>query len=181
MNKFFLFFVFFFLFSLIIFLIIFQKNIINRLGDVFKPKPGYCLILEEKNCKKVKIIDFNGAKIAVGNLPPGSILFSPTNGFYSDTIFYSLNSDSKDFGLTINSLSNSIEESYVFIDSNKVTANFDQSITKKINKGDQIKKIYNKTLKFLPEYNLIFYITKKDPELGINPNNDLLFELFNLR
>ena len=181
MNKFFLFFIFFFLSVLIVITIFFQKTLVNKLTDVFKPKPGYCLILEEKNCKKIKVIDFNGVKIAVGNLPQGSILFSPVDGSYSDTIFSSLDNNTQDFGLTINSLNNGISERYVFIDSNKITDNFNQSIIKKTEKGNQIKKIYNKTLNFLPEYNLIFYITKKDPKLGLTPNSDLLFELFKLR
>lgn len=57
----------------------------------FIPKPGSCLILQEKYCKKAKIINNNISKsdIALGfNLPKETPVFSPAAGRISSPLIF---------------------------------------------------------------------------------------------
>lgn len=52
------------------------------------PRPGSCLILEEKNCKKVQFITNPNAPeelLAAYKVPQGTIVFSPIEGEFSNT------------------------------------------------------------------------------------------------
>ncbi len=48
-----------------------------------KPVPGSCLVLEEKYCKTIILVDLDGYLMAVGKLPVGTPIFSPYDGMIS--------------------------------------------------------------------------------------------------
>jgi len=153
------------LFGIVIFLVIIGGFLVVDkvwLHKVFKAAvatPGSCLILEEKNCKKIKIVEKDGAKIAVADLPKGSVLFSPIDGHYDNGISF----EDNDLGTVVNSgeLTDIDNKSYVFRYS-KLSERQNKS-TDLIKKGDEIGKINSLKLKGFKNYNLVFYVLKKLP------------------
>lgn len=138
-------------------------------------KPGKCLILDDNFSKYVKIISKNGHKIAVANLPQGTMLFSPVAGLYNNTdCFHSPGEKNQalwDFGAMVKSAGKD-GITYVFIYSKKSERNFKGSGD--IKKGDQIGTLNNIDLKyFVSGYNFAFYMYQ--PNMN---GDDLLLKMF---
>lgn len=76
-----------FYFVLLVFFLVGVFLIIDKflLHLIFKPKPGICLILEQKYCKKGKLFyDKDGNINSIEySLPSSAFLFSPVSGNYS--------------------------------------------------------------------------------------------------
>lgn len=146
-------------------------------------KPGTCLILSEINCRKVKIIDYEGYKMAVASLPKGTILFSPFYGQYNNTLSYHLKSDLRDFGAILNSsgLGDLNNKSYTFIYSKQSERKIDRDNS--IKKGEEIGRIDSFKLKNFKDYNFVFYISQRNPNdiSKFISANDMLLKMFPLK
>lgn len=142
---------------------------LNLLENFFEPHAGSCLILEEKYCKTVKLIDNPNnavAKIAVFNLPKGALIFAPADGYYSNvpTFFYK-DSNSGMYktypGSTINvskdQLASSVTSSYNFIYFKEV----ESAHQEKIKRGEIIATVSDKKIDFLGNFNLVFSATDR--------------------
>ena len=154
---------------------------IETIKKFFEPKPGSCLILTEKNCKKVKIIESNGGKIAVADLPKGSILFSPIDGRFNNNLEFSIKNDLKDFGLYLIDPSLGINtEIYSFVFPKEINFEIKSDEENMIKKGVQVGKIFGIKLNNFGDYNLVFYISKmKTDNSGFVSMDDLLLKMFN--
>jgi hypothetical protein len=149
------------------------------LKKIFEQKPGSCLILTEKNCKKVKIIQLNGAKKAVADLPSGSILFSPIFGQYNNTlVFQSKDGSKKDFGAKLDSdISNIMEDKIYNVIYSKKSERINNS-DYSIEKGEQIGIVDKVKLKNYKDYNLVFYVGNIDKKNNFILDNDFLLKMF---
>jgi len=169
------------LFGVAIFLIIIGGFLIVDkvwLHKVFKPAvatPGSCLVLEEKYCKKITIIEKNGQKGAVANLPDGVILFSPIDSTSITDLFVHNEDDSNqnnwDFGIEISNDSNVL---YDFIYSKKDNLK-NKSVLKK---GEQIGIVSSKKLKKFDGYNFVFTMSQ-DSDDNFEKSNEMLLKIFN--
>lgn len=146
-------------------------------AKVLAPKPGSCLILTEENCKKIKVIDMNGAKVAVADLPKDAVLFSPVSGEYNNGVFYHKEGDTDkknwDFGLMITDSNNQV---YSFLYS-KISEESIKNLS--IKKGDQIGVVNDVKLKKYGDYNFLLSIFQSIPNSNqINLADDLLLKMF---
>jgi hypothetical protein len=157
-------------------------TILWKMGIVAKvlaPKPGSCLILIEDNCKKVSVISLNGVKIAVAKLPKGSIVFSPINGQYNNTLIIrkSLNAgeNDQDYGATVKSSDN---KKYTFLYSKLNERKLDTN-TSLIKAGDQIGSVNSVSLKNYGDYNFILSIIQITPNSNKSVSlDDVVLKMF---
>lgn len=155
-------------------IIVFLFFRLNLFQSIFRPRAGSCLVLEEKYCKNVKLIPNPNnptSKIAVFDLPIGTPIFAPTDGYYSNTptFFHKIqNTDEyKTYpGSTItvskNNTVKTVEAVYnlvYFVEKESVT-------TERIKKGDVIGTISDKKIDYLGNYNLVFSATDQKIENG---------------
>lgn len=156
------------------------------------PKPGSCLVLEEKYCKNFTTIknprDPNRL-LAVAKLPSGAILFSPAEGLFSDTpTFFFEDSQTKQItkypGATVivskDGTSKTVTEIFSLIYYKK-GLNTDLSTTKK---GEVLGTVSDKTIDFLGDYNLVIGITKQNLIEGkavFTGDNDQLKSLLKIK
>lgn len=150
------------------------------LHKIFIEKPGSCLVLSESNCKKVKIIEINGQKVAVANLVKGSILFSPTNGNYNaEVVVHNENeTDNKkwDYGTNIEKVDSNNTTTYSFLYSK--SSEIKNNNANIIEKGKQFGTVNDTKLNYYNQYNFVFNIYQTDEKFEITQNNDLLSNLF---
>ena len=153
------------------------KNLSSRFSD--KPKPGSCLILEEKYCKQAVVLknpNVSNAQLVAYRVPKGTLLFAPIDGKYDSSSHFAYKdstgklqyyggaiiADSKDYrAVNINAF-------YNFIYFNQET----QFPLPQIKKGDTIGSISEKTVAVFGDYNLVFNITKQTIENGRVLNSD---------
>ncbi len=157
-----------------------SQNLSLRLSN--EPKPGSCLILEEKYCKSVKFIQdpITDGSLAVYKLSPKTTLFSPVDGFQGTATFFFKDRSILYPGVSINvGRDNTIETRtaiYSFIFYGKVDAN--KSSAKK---GEVISELSDKTIDSLGDYNLAVRITKQtnytvdDRSLGHSANTKVYY------
>lgn len=91
-----------FLLVLIITLVIISLNvsILTKFTSFFQPYPGSCLILEEKYCKRKKVISDPaglGYQLVIFKVPSGATLFSPQEGDFSSTAVFTKIVNGKEF------------------------------------------------------------------------------------
>ncbi|RJR24758.1 hypothetical protein C4578_02455 [Candidatus Microgenomates bacterium] len=157
-----------------------RKDLREKITGVFEPKPGSCLILEEKYCKEVKIIPHPTEEnifIAAANLPVGTLIFSPIDGYYSDSTNSYKNEDGTKsrypgFIIMISedgtfSKTEGVHGFVVFSDET-----FKNSVVKK---GDKLGRVSDKKIDRVGDYNLIYSITKyerNEDEINIQFVND---------
>lgn len=132
------------------------------------PKPGNCLILEEKYCKLGTVIEnpnFPEDKFIAFKLPAGTILFSPADGESQGTSTFSFK-DSKGqatdmLGTTVivskDGTVKTISAFYNFIYDKQEQKEF----AKKVKGGEVLGQILDKNLPIFTNYNLVFGITKQ--------------------
>lgn len=173
MKRFFIF-LSFVLIIILVSVFVFRKTLFEKLNH-FLHRPGSCLILEEKYCKNVKIIDFFDGKMAVANLPKETILFSPLDGYFDSRIIFSTKDGLEDECISVNKSVSGLEtETYFLIFSKENDNKFGL-----IKKGDQIGKVLKEKLNNLEDYNLAFYISQKKPDNnGFMLRDDLLIKIF---
>lgn len=161
---------FIFISTLVIY--IYKPSTFQNISSKFagKPRPGSCLILEEKYCKNFKLIpNPNDPKgiLAVFKIPEGSNLFAPIGGFYSSTptFFFKDTESNKDrtypgaaIAVGRESNSKSITAIYGFVFFSQAQK-FSSSAIKK---GDIISEISDKPIDYFGSYNLVFAITKQN-------------------
>lgn len=150
------------------------------LHKIFKITPGSCLILTENNCKKVKIIEINGRKVAVAKLPKNSVLFSPINGIYNNEVTSHSEEENDikkwDYGMNIEKVdsNNTTTYSFLYSKASEIKTN-DANI---IEKGKQFGIVNDTNLNYYNQYNFVFNIYQTDEKFEITQNNDLLSNLF---
>lgn len=131
-------------------------------------KPGNCLILEEKYCGGVKLIkNPNNPKglLAAYNVPKGTILFAPSDGYFSDTSSFSFKTASGKplayEGVTINTSKDTKINTTNTIFSFVYFKDINNSYLLTIKKGEIIGKVSDKKIDVFGNYNLIFTITRQ--------------------
>lgn len=153
---------------------------ITFFGPSNKPRPGSCLILQEKYCKQVQFIDdpnTPGELLAAYNIPKGAPIFTPADGRFSKTTF--LFKDSTGKFITYPGISVTVGEDqtthifdirYSFI----YFTERDHLVRDVIKKGDIIGIVSNSSTDYLGNYNLAVRITKSNPEGKVQKNSKLL-------
>jgi len=156
------------------------------------PKPGRCLILEEKYCKKAKLINDPGnpnGLLAAYRVDKGAVLFAPVEGFYSHTptFFFTKDKTTKEVvkypGATISiSKDNSARTTsaiYSFIYFKEKEGSYSR-----IRKREIIGAVSNKPIDFLGDYNLIVGVSKQRLAQGkivFENDSDQLKRILNLK
>ncbi len=141
----------------------------SPLTNFSTPKPGNCLILEEKYCKQGTIIanpNFPEDKFMAFKVPAGTTLFSPVDGESQGTSDFSFKDTSK--GGVVNmsgtvvivSKDGTVQTISAFY--NLIYYKQGQKETsRKIKKGEILGQILDKNLPVFTNYNLVFGITKQ--------------------
>jgi hypothetical protein len=153
-------------FLLALFNVFFER--LTFLGGFWNPKPGSCLIVQEKYCQKVQFISnpmSTDGVVAAFQLPKGATLFSPVDGVYSEASFNLVKGESDNSktaypGTTI----------LVSKDGNFLTAEEIYSLIyfgdkkregkPEIKKGEILGTISSKKIDYFGDYNLVFNVSK---------------------
>jgi hypothetical protein len=157
------------------------------------PKPGSCLILEEKYCRKgilIKDPSSPDGLLAAFKIPKGTVLFAPVDGFYSHTptFFFIKDEATKEVvkypGATIsvgeNNTSGEVKEIYSFI----YFKQKENSYPTGIKRGEIIGWVAEKPIDFLGDYNLVVGITEQkniEGKIIFEDNNERLKTLLNIK
>lgn len=155
--------------------LIVDKVWLHKVFKVAVAKPGSCLVLEEKNCKKIKIIEKDGYKMAVATLPKGSVLFSPVSGTYNNTLTIhdenEIDIKKWDYATNIGIInSDKILTEYFFTYSKLNEINNKNTIEK----GKKFGTVNNTKLKSFNDYNFVFTIYQESLDIS----NNLLLKMF---
>lgn len=128
-------------------------------------KPGSCTILEEKYCAGVKLIKNPNSPdnlIAAFNVPNGTLIFAPNDGYFSDTVSFSFKPTSDIYsGAIINTSKDTKANTENTIFSLIYFKEDNNPYPLEIKKGQIIGKISGKKISALGDYNLIFAVTKQ--------------------
>lgn len=131
------------------------------------PKPGSCLVVEEKYCKGGKLIpnprNPQMWMLVAYKIPKGASIFSPTDGKYVRSNGFSFD-DQKIYpggSIFISKGPQKIIYSLVYFSEQEVIRN-----QQPINKGDVISRISDRTIDSLGDYNLIVTVTKQYVDQG---------------
>jgi hypothetical protein len=156
----------------------------------YKPKPGSCLILEEKYCDKGVFFPhpLNPQNSVVAfKLPKGTKIFTPDNGLFSASPKFILKKE-KDKTITHSGLSikkgtnqkgilygfiTGINQSFIKLES--------ESETKEVLKGELLVDISDINVNFFGNYNLIFTLKRFDQSQEKSESNQKeIKKIFNL-
>lgn len=139
-------------------------------NNYFKPKPGSCLILEEKYCRKVKLISvpwIDKGQIAVFNLPKGTIIFAPVDGNFSRTPSYNFPGVTEAYpgaNILISKDGTLSEAEYIY---DFIYFKNEEFVGKnKVKKGDKLASISEREITAVGNYNFIFTVEKYINESG---------------
>jgi len=159
--------------------------------SAFAPKPGSCLILEEKYCNQGKIIDDptgTGLKLVVFNLPKGAVLFAPVGGNFliNPTFIFKKEDQTISYSgasLVVSPRGNisNFETSYgfIFYKEKEFPENVEDNVW--IQKGKAMATISEKNLDLFGPYNLAVTIEKrveKDGKITFESDEALMESLF---
>jgi len=159
----------FFLFIVILFIDIFLLAVCvyptNILLSLFEPRPGSCLIFEEKYCKKGEPIYYNNHLIGAGyRLPKKAVVFAPFDGEVSTSITANLEKKGEKFqypGAAVNVFDDIHHIKYniraVYYD-----ARSQQLPTYNIKRGEVFAIVSEKTINIFGDYNLILGFSQHD-------------------
>lgn len=150
--------------------------------------PGKCLVLEEKYCNQLKIIDHpnnSDAKLIIIDLPKGVPIFAPTTGFYSKSPIFSLKSkaNTRYPGVTIitsrDASSKNINAIYSFIFFNMGK----QISSSEIKKGEVLGYVSENKIDAIGNYNLAFTVSKQSfikNKAVVENNREILKDLLGI-
>lgn len=153
--------------------------------------PGGCLVLQEKYCPKVKLINdpwMEGGLLAAYKVPKGSVLFSPVEGSYSNTPTFYFEKDDGSIvqypGVLIEVEENGISEKtiYSFIYFREEKSEVLPNLV--VKKGDALGLVSDKNIDFLGDYNVIFSVVKQrlqDGRYVSESENQELKKILNIR
>lgn len=150
----------------------------------YQPKPGSCLILEEKYCGKGKFLPdpINSNNVAVGfKLPNGTTVFSPEGGDYSTLISVLKNKPDEKISSAI--LIKSLKGDQIYYYRLMINLNKDEMWKdKKVSKGDVLTVVNDiKKIDFFGDYNLVFTLGGYDnSKKEIISTSVKVKEIFNL-
>ncbi len=99
MRKSLLFFlVIFAIIDLFLLLFLLYPNLLSALKAPLNPRPGSCLVLEERYCRKGRRVYRKGKFVFAGfKLPPHTPIFSPYTGHISHTPTFSIQKNGRDY------------------------------------------------------------------------------------
>lgn len=135
----------------------------------YSPKPGSCLILEEKYCKPVKLVENpnkKGTFFGAFNVPKGAYLFAPVEGYYSKSVNFSFGDtrQSKSFsypgtviGVSMDGHVESMNALYSFV----YFARKNNEYPLKIKKGEIMGIVSDKKIDAFGDFNLILTVAKR--------------------
>lgn len=137
---------------------------------------GTCMILPEEYCKEVKIIDWKyegqSFKLAAFNLPEGTQVRSPVNGFIATT------KDGDTWKGTFASIkpeNSELKINYTFIGD----IQFENSSASKVTTGEVFGKLTDTGAKNLGNYNLVIRITQYNTrDKKFETDESTLYSLF---
>lgn len=138
------------------------------LDKKFIPKPGTCLILQQKHCQKAKLIrnPFNGDSYAIGfKLPKNTPIFSPVDGEYSSPVIgKKIDGDNSSFWSTSFDFRKKTDTSLFYYSCLAKIDNQDRFAgIKKIKEGEKVYQLDQETINLQTgDYNLIFLFEYQD-------------------
>ncbi len=133
-----------------------------------KPKPGKCLILEEKYCREVVLKDHpNGSGlVALYKVPKGAPVFAPEAGFVSDSPSFFFRSGNGEGYETYSGISlrvgrdervENLERSYGLVFDNS-----QRMAIKEVKRGAKIGVMGGGKIGVFGDYNLVLTISRPD-------------------
>lgn len=143
-----------------------REDLKEKITGVFEPKPGSCLILEEKYCKEVKIIPHptkENVFLAVANLPLGTPIFSPIDGNFSVTTNTFKNDDGtleRYPGFMVLDSEDGTFTKAKGVHGFVLIGERPEDMKGDVKKGDMLCKIFDKKIDKIGDYNLVYNITK---------------------
>ena len=124
----------------------------------YQPKPGPCLILEERYCKKGKFLvsPWNKDDIVVGfKLPKGTVIFSPDDGYYSGVLsILKKEPEEKTAPAIFIEVTDGDQVYYYRLITNLGKENMWRS--KNVKKGEKLTVLNDQKVEFFGDYNLVF-------------------------
>jgi hypothetical protein len=156
---------------LLVFLLAFFNIFFERLKFVFdflKPKPGDCLIVEQKYCQDVELISnpmSPDGVVAAFKLPKGTTLFSPVDGIYSEASFNLIKGEPDNSGTTYPGATILVSKDGNFLTAEGIYSLIyfgDKKKTDKpeIKKGEVLGTVSDKNVDYFGGYNLVFSVSK---------------------
>jgi len=147
-------------------------------------KPGSCLILEQKYCKKGVVINspWYSNDIAIAfNLPVGTKVFSPITGEVSTPIMglEKGSTDNISSGFIIETKADDLTSEYILLMNLSQKDRFVD--TKSMKQGNQLGNLNKDQISFLGKYNLILVLNKYDDNKQIISTKDMIKKLFSIK
>jgi hypothetical protein len=149
----------------------------------YQPKPGSCLILEEKYCKRGKLLTSPGrdGDMVVGfNLPQGTIVFSPDDGYFSSVLSILEKKPNEKTSPAILIESTKGSQVYYY----RLVTNLSKEEmwkSKKVGKGEALTILNDENIDFFGDYNLVFSLIGYDKsEEKIILTQEEVKKMFNL-
>ena len=148
-------------------LLLLQPNLLSALRAWFRPKPGSCLVLEEKYCHKGHLVYYNGKVAGVGfSLPAKAPIFSPFDGpIQAAKVTFRKNG--KPFSYPAISIAGGVHGYHIWDVDHYLTAvmaKMDTLLPAEAKKGQIVGHVSKEKLGFYPEYNLVVYFSAPDKE-----------------
>ncbi len=159
------------------------KNLSSRVSEKPRsgPKPGNCLILEQKYCSQAKLIEVKKEKQTYKNigfhLPAGAPLFSPIDGNLGKA---KVNEPSPLHGFL--AIVNNSNDPRLLSFSIYGDIKFDNMLSLNVKKGNVIGHTQNTGVKGFGDYNIVLQVTRLNPgKNGFITDEELLRKMFLLQ
>lgn len=129
------------------------------------PVPGSCLVLEEKYCRQVTLIEWQGMHFGVVNLPPEVRIFSPFDGKLGLGGRSLINPDANVAGVRNSSNPHAQVDDVVFTLTGDFLITIESKLTQiPVSTGDIIARSSDRGITVFDEYTLTFSFIRFDPE-----------------
>lgn len=159
-------------------------NNTSFIQSFFKPKPGSCLVLEEKYCRKGVVISTDGKFVGIGfHVPDKTVLFSPFEGKVNTpmvTVAVGKKTDSyPGIRIATRYVGNKIKE---FILSATVVYREAKPLqnTPDIQTGEVFGIVSSQPFDLFPSYNLFIYFSVPGPTGLIKTDKEFTLKNFHL-
>ncbi len=171
--------------DLLLLLFLLYPNFSSPLRTLFRPKPGSCLVLEERYCHKGRRVYRRGKFVFAGfKLPPHTPIFSPYTGQLSRTPTFFIQKDGHKYvypGISVNVMrpDNKLpDRAFSAVYFKRQTGNEPDETVKK---GEVIGYTSAKKLSAYGNFNLLIGFSMMNNKIGMfSADQKLLEKLFHL-
>ncbi len=169
--------------DLFLLLLLAYPNLSSALRKLFKPRPGSCLVLEERYCHKGHLVYYKGKVAGVGfSLPAKAPIFSPFDGPVQ-AAKVTFRRDGKPFSYPAISIAGGVHGYHVWnVDHyfTAVMAKMGDLSPGEVKKGEIAGHVSKEKLTFYPKYNLVIYFSVPNEDGFITIDRNYTRHLFGL-